>query len=79
MFSLICARINGSINNLEAGDMRRHRAHYDVIVMLSPCCSLESIFWRRLVNFLPGWAGVVGNMDTRAVAGDGRSHIILVS
>ena len=34
MFSLICARINGWVNNGEAGDLRRHRAHYDVIVML---------------------------------------------
>ena len=33
MFSLICARINGWLNNGEAGDMRLHRAHYDVIVM----------------------------------------------
>ena len=33
MFSLICARINGWVNNGEAGDLRRHRAHYDVIVM----------------------------------------------
>ena len=33
MFSLICARINGWVNNVEAGDLRRHRVHYDVIVM----------------------------------------------
>ena len=26
--------INGWVNNGEAGDLRRHRAHYDVIVML---------------------------------------------
>ena len=32
MFSLICARINGWVNNGETGDLRRHRAHYDVIV-----------------------------------------------
>ena len=34
MFTLICARINGWVNNREAGDLRCHRAHYDVIVML---------------------------------------------
>ena len=34
MFTLICARINGWVNNREAGDLRRYRAHYDVIVML---------------------------------------------
>ena len=30
---LICAWINGWVNNREAGDWRRHRAHYDVTVM----------------------------------------------
>ena len=33
MFSLVCAWIHGRVNNREAGDLRRHRAHYDVIVM----------------------------------------------
>ena len=33
MFSLICAWINGWINNPDAGDLRRHRAHYDVTGM----------------------------------------------
>ena len=32
MFSLICAWISGWTNNREAGDLRRHRAHYDVTV-----------------------------------------------
>ena len=33
--SLICARINDWVNNREAGDLRRHRGHYDVNVMLT--------------------------------------------
>ena len=33
MFSFIFVWINSWINNREAGDMRRYRAHYDVIVM----------------------------------------------
>ena len=33
MFSLICAWINRWVNNREASDLRRHRPHYDVIVM----------------------------------------------
>ena len=37
MFSLICAWINGWVNNHEAGDLRRHRTHYDVIVMSHTC------------------------------------------
>ena len=33
MFPLICVWINGWVNNRQAGDLRRHRAHYDVILM----------------------------------------------
>ena len=33
MFTLICVRINGWVNNCETGDLRRNRGHYDVIVM----------------------------------------------
>ena len=33
MFVLICVWINGWVNNREAGDLRCHRAHYDVRVM----------------------------------------------
>ena len=32
----ICVWINGWVNNREAGDLRRHRAHYDVTVMQCP-------------------------------------------
>ena len=52
MFSLICAWINGWVNNRAAGDLRRYRAHYDVTVM-----QLVPIrFWRtshgRMVSML---------------------------
>ena len=30
IFSLICARTNGWANTQDAGDLRRHHAHYDV-------------------------------------------------
>ena len=33
MFSLIYARINDWVKKREAGDLRRHRGHYDVSVM----------------------------------------------
>ena len=33
MFSSICTWMNGWVNNGEAGDLRRHRTHYGVIVM----------------------------------------------
>ena len=32
--SLICAWINDWVNNREAGDLRRHRGHYDVNVIM---------------------------------------------
>ena len=33
MFSLICDWINGQVNHRDAGDLKHHRAHYDVNVM----------------------------------------------
>ena len=33
MFSLTCVGINGWVNNHTAGNLRRHRAQYDVILM----------------------------------------------
>ena len=41
MFSLICVWINGWVNNRETGDLRRHRAHYDVIVMEFENCTFK--------------------------------------
>ena len=34
MFSLICAWTNCWVNNCDAGDLRRHRAHYELTVMI---------------------------------------------
>ena len=34
MFTLICARMKGWVNNREAGDLRRYRVPYGVIVMV---------------------------------------------
>ena len=57
MFTLICARINGWVNTREAGDLRRYRAHCDVIVMISgrhycgasaPMTESSEIFYLRL-------------------------------
>ena len=44
MFALICAWINAWVNNREAGDLRSHRAHYDVIVKTPLCISKSSEF-----------------------------------
>ena len=34
VFSFICASINGWVHNRDAGDLIRHRANYDVTVMI---------------------------------------------
>ena len=62
MFSLICAWMNGWVNNHKAGDLKRHRTHSDVTVMCSiwdhyicmigSYCSFE-IFRGRLP--IPSW------------------------
>ena len=38
VLSLICAWINGWVNNREAGDLRCHGARYDVTVMFTEIC-----------------------------------------
>ena len=42
-FSSICAWIIGWVNNREAGDVRRHRAYYDVIVMIMRTSTVRRI------------------------------------
>ena len=51
MFSLICLWRNGWVNNRDAGDLRRYRAHYDVTVMYFS--SLDCIFANRSSAFQP--------------------------
>ena len=53
-FSLICARINGWINNDEAGDFRCHRAHYDIIVMINSALDNSALDNWGLTHFLKG-------------------------
>ena len=42
MFSLICAWMNGWVNNGKVGDLRPHDAHHDVIVMTQLMCDTVS-------------------------------------
>ena len=44
MFSLICVWINDWVNNREAGDLRRYRGRYDVIVMDEKKCTCQERF-----------------------------------
>ena len=48
MFTLICTRTNDWVNNREAGDLRRHRGHYDVTVMIWS-------FGAAIVRLYTGW------------------------
>ena len=53
IFSLTCAWINYWVNNREAGDLRRHRAHYDVRVMgtnLSTSDAFVAIMFKFVVR-----------------------------
>ena len=43
-FSLICVWINGWVNNREAGDLRRYRAHYYVIECMYTCGTFTHTF-----------------------------------
>ena len=65
MFYLICAWINDWVNNHEAGDLRHHRAHYDVTVMAlrqpnllatahGPCIALQ-----RPLNIVAVYIGYI--------------------
>ena len=44
MFSLICTSINSWANNGDAGELKRHRAHYDVSAM-----NPGGVYWCTLV------------------------------
>ena len=57
IFSLICAWINGWINNREAGNLRCHGAHYDVTVLnsfisRSRLSTVESVLRMPISNWL---------------------------
>ena len=67
MFSLICARINDWVNNRDAGDLRRHRGHNDVIVMIMSIAGFIWSLYPYSIDFsaafmrrLTGWALVHG-------------------
>ena len=64
MFSLIYAWTNGWINNPYAGDLRRHRAHCDVIVMIN-----EKFFVAILMGLFsePYWHQVFTTSGYQAV------------
>ena len=54
MFSLICAIINGWVNNREDGDLRCHRAHCDVTVMSCTRFPMGVSNWAYLQGYPTG-------------------------
>ena len=66
VFSLICTWINYWVNNGEAGDLRRHRAHYNVILMLYKsiypvlCPKLTLIYSLRGLHIRITWFSLYG-------------------
>ena len=55
IFSLICVWIKGWLNNREAGDLRRHRVHYDVTLMVQVMScrlwgTIKSHYMNQLIN-----------------------------
>ena len=74
MFSLFCARINGWVNNREAGDLRRHQAHCDVIVMVFATFTwLQHIItWERTYSL---WNCVIHISDNGSVLHNSSAFI----
>ena len=52
MFSLISAWTMGWVNNRDTGDLRRHRAHYDITVMRQTACTRIMKIWRNDTTFV---------------------------
>ena len=54
MFSLICTWISAWVNHREAGDLRRHRTHYEVTLMFAVigCQCIFSSQWIHMI-YLP--------------------------
>ena len=65
MFPLICSWINDWVNNHEAGDLRRHRGHYDVNVMRVPSVHVKSEFiWYKINrNRVQGAGLLIGKLQ----------------
>ena len=80
IFSLICVWINGWLNNRETGDLRCHRAHYDVIVMIWFLLILVSCtFPHSLTITVSEWPANVAVMSIKAYSGADTACILKLS
>ena len=60
MYSLICAWTNCWVSNQDAGDLRRHRAQYDVTVMW---CRIVIQWYRQPWDLAPFNASLLSNFE----------------
>ena len=82
MFSLICVWINGWVYNRRAGDLRQHRAHYDVAVM-NDFISFMALRHVRPYDDLASWCDICGrygssNMKHESEYPSRKSHTNLL-
>ena len=76
--SLICVWINGWVNNREAGDLRRHCGHYDVIVMMKGMCRTHNS--KPCTQYIP-WNGHKCKTENVAMGAawlESKTHHIVV-
>ena len=60
MFSVICAWINGWVNNREADDLGRHQADYDVTAMSN--CAMSMLWHGNTCRIIePLWGESIGH------------------
>ena len=71
MFSLICVWISGWVNNRKAGDLRRYRIHYDVIVMIP-------YIYAYFMCYIVGWTRVCVCVYFQVIISMWTSKLILV-
>ena len=82
MFNLICARINGWINNHEAGALRRRRVHNDVIVMVLVevwCPTGYKPRWQLIMTMIyPRYMDVVVRLQSILACSNVHIHQLII-
>ena len=74
MVSLICIWTNGWVNNREAGDLWRHRAHYDVTVICVVTCT-----WYGLTGILVFSPTAAQNPGPRRLVGRNGTTLTIIN
>ena len=59
----ICVRMNGWVNNRETGNLRRHRAHYDVTAMITKMRTFMILFTGKTCKNAKYGVNSSGNLE----------------